>query len=89
MPRFFRDINGDVIPMLVNAETPWRCEGVHVPKGSGTVKAIVVYAPLDRQKANGEMGDYQIRVLSREDINLHATQGFSTVIAEWQMEFIG
>lgn len=84
MPRFFRDINGDVIPMLVNAETPWRCEGVHVPKGSGTVKAIVVYAPLDRQKANGEMGDYQIRVLSREDINLHATQGFSTVIAEWQ-----
>lgn len=83
-PRFFRDINGDNIPMLINAYTPWRCDGKNVPKGSGTVKAIVVHSPLKRQSANNEMGTYQLRVMGRDDMVLNESQGFSTVLAEWE-----
>ena len=83
-PRFFRDINGDNIPMLVNAYTPWRCDGKNVPKGSGTVKAIVVHSPLQRQSANKEMGTSQLRVRGRDDMVLNESQGFSTVLTEWE-----
>ena len=87
--RFFRDINGDHIPMLVNAETPWRINTneIPIPVGSGTVGAVVVYAPLQQQNANNEMGRYQIRVFKREDMNLDkSVSSFSKNIAVWKWQ---
>lgn len=84
MARFFRDINGDVLPMIINSQVPWRRFGSYVPKGSGTVSAIVVHSPLGRYNLNKEMGTYQFRVVAPDDIKLGSTSAFSNIIAEWQ-----
>lgn len=83
VPRFFRDANGSVIPMLINAQTPWRAEK-YVPKGSGTATGIVVHSLLKRYNGNNELGTYQFRVMDRADIKLSGTNNISTSIAEWQ-----
>lgn len=82
MPRAFRDNKGGTIQMIINARVPWRREGKAVPKGSGTVKGIIVHSPLKRYNANGDMGRYQFRVMERADINLAATTQTQT-IAQW------
>jgi hypothetical protein len=85
VPRYFLDSRGGVIPMVINAQVPWRRMGAYVPQGSGTVKGIVVYSPLKRYNQNGEMGKYQFRVMDQSDINLNATtSSYSNIIAEWQ-----
>ncbi|MDE7408095.1 MAG: hypothetical protein K2M76_06705, partial [Muribaculaceae bacterium] len=85
MPRYFRDSKGGTIPMVINAQVPWRRPGSYVPKGSGTIKGIVVYSPLSNYNKNNEMGRYQFRVLDKSEINLDAnTSSFSNIIAEWQ-----
>lgn len=82
--RYFRDINGDHIAMIVNSQTPWRREGKRVPQGSGSVKGIVVHSLLSDYNGNGEMGKYQFRVMDRADIQLAATESFTSKIAEWE-----
>ncbi|MDE7443531.1 MAG: hypothetical protein K2M65_05155, partial [Muribaculaceae bacterium] len=84
VPRFFRDKNGSVIPMLINAQTPWRGDTKYVPKGSGTVTGIIVHSLLSRYNGNGELGTYQFRVMDRSDIKLSDTNNVTANIAEWQ-----
>lgn len=84
MPRFFLDKNGDMMPMAINAQTPWRRTGSFIPKGSGTIKAIICGTTLPQYKYNNETSGYTFRVMSLSDINLAATSKASTLIAEWQ-----
>ena len=84
--KYFRDINGDIMPMVINAQVSWRRPGSRIPQGSGDINAIIVYSPLKRYNGNGDMGRYQFRVLDVSEIYLNSTTGFTNTIAEWAFQ---
>lgn len=88
-PLLCYDKSGGSIFMLTNAATPWRrFSSGHdlefntvVPQGSGTFKGIVVaddMAPI----RYGDLGRYQLRAMTEEDIDLNSDP-FSNTIVEW------
>lgn len=82
-PMNIRDINGNSMYMLTNIDVLYRRDGIHVPQGSGSISGILVHEDLPRYGTN--IGNYAIRHLKREDIDLKAnrTDGFSNVLVEW------
>ena len=86
-PLLCYDANGDAIHILTNAAAPWRRTGLDlswgscVPQGSGTLKGVVVYDEVAPVRW-GNLGKYQIRPMSREDIDLEAAP-FANTICEW------
>lgn len=93
-PLLMRDIQGKSIFLLTNTTTPYRRDGSILPQGSGTVSGVIVHEKFTRFEYEdssmpdeyGNIGRYQIRHLSREDIAIASdvNNGFSVLLAEYQ-----
>lgn len=82
-PTNIRDIDGNSMYMMTNLDVPYRRNGIREPQGSGDIAGILVHEEPARY--GGNFGKYQIRHLTREDINLKDSRddGFSKVLVEW------
>lgn len=82
-PTFLRDINGNSLAMILNIDVPYRRDGKRVPQGSGDITGVLVSEKMERY--GSYIGDYSIRPLKREDIDLaeDRSSGFSNVLVEW------
>ena len=86
-PLLCTDSSGDVIYMLTNAAAPWRRTGRDIAwyscvhQGAGTLGGIVVADEVAPVRW-GNLGKYQIRPVSVEDIDLGGPR-FSNTICEW------
>lgn len=93
-PLLMRDIQGQSIFLLTNTTTTYRRDGSILPQGSGTVSGIIVHEKFTRFEYEdaalpddyGNIGRYQIRHLTREDIALASdvNAGFSALLTEYQ-----
>lgn len=86
-PLLCSDASGDAIYMLTNAAAPWRRTGRDIgwysclPQGAGTLGGIVVADEVAPVRW-GNLGKYQIRPVTVEDIALDGPR-FSNTICEW------
>ena len=83
-PTLVRDIDGSSIYMYTNMTCTYRRNGQKLPYGSGNVSGVVV---SEEFQPFGEVGTYQIRHLSREDIALSQTMeenSFSGHLSEYR-----
>ena len=85
-PLLMRDINAGSMFMLTNVGCTYRRDGSALPQGSGTVSGIIVHEKFERFEKGGNIGRYQLRHLTREDIAIAQdfSDGFSAMIAEWK-----
>ena len=87
--RLLTDKANNALYMQINAECPWRrtlnpsSEGNHgVPQGVGSVSGIIV--PGENVRYGGRIGNYSIRPLNHDDIDIAWEAGSSlTTLAEW------
>ncbi|MEB3375295.1 hypothetical protein SFC43_25825 [Bacteroides sp. CR5/BHMF/2] len=79
------DNQGQSIFLMTNTDCPYRRDGNVLPQGSGTVAGIIIHEDYTRFENGGDIGLYQMRHLSREDIKIDPSKSnsFSTIIAEW------
>lgn len=84
-PLVVRDRLGGSAYLMTNMACPYRRDGSVLPQGSGTISGIIVHEKYSRFTQNGNIGKYQIRHLSREDIAIDqdANMGFSNIICEF------
>jgi len=82
-PVLVRDREGGSTYMFVNVNCPWRRNGEAMPNGSGDIRCVVVN---EVYKSFGDIGRYQIRALTREDIALAESfeDNFSGLISEFR-----
>lgn len=82
-PTLVRDINGSSLYMYTNMTCSYRRDGSRLPYGSGTISGVLVHEDF---QPFGDMGDYQIRHLSREDIALAESMddSFSSLLTEYR-----
>lgn len=80
-PLTLRDIEGRLMKMLINMKLPWRRHDV--PEGSGTVSGVLVHSKLTQYAPAGDIGAYQIRPRAESDIEMHPTDGFSSILVMW------
>jgi hypothetical protein len=93
-PLLFRDINGNSMYMLTNMKCTYRRDGSMLPYGSGTISGVIVhetyarynYLDASTEDAYGQIGRYQIRHISKSDINISSdfNSGFSGLLTEFQ-----
>jgi hypothetical protein len=93
-PLLFRDINGDSMYMLTNMKCNYRRDGSTLPYGSGTISGVIVHETYARfnymdtsdEDTYGQIGRYQIRHMSKDDINISSdfSSGFSELLTEFQ-----
>lgn len=81
-PRMLTTPTGDSFFMLFNSSVEWRRDGKGVPQGAGPISGVVVSEDLPRY---GDIGEYQLRPMVREDIVLGSIP-FSKTIAEWNWD---
>jgi hypothetical protein len=84
-PLLVRDSKGDATYLWTNLGCTWRRDGSALPQGSGDISGILVHEKYSRFERDGNIGKYQLRHLTREDINIAqaASGSFSTLICEW------
>lgn len=84
-PLVIRDRKGGSSYLMTNMECPYRRDGSTLPQGSGSISGIIVHEKYERFDSNGNIGKYQVRHLTREDINIaqDASNSFSKIICEW------
>ncbi|NDV78736.1 BACON domain-containing protein [Dysgonomonas sp. 511] len=84
-PLVIRDSKGGSSHLMTNLGCPYRRDGSVLPQGSGDISGIIVHEKYERFDLGGDIGKYQIRHLTREDINVaqSADNSFSKVICEW------
>jgi hypothetical protein len=84
-PLLVRDKNGDVIYLWTNLGCTYRRDGSTLPQGSGMLSGILVSEKYSRFEKDGNIGKYQLRHLTRDDIDIAqaSSVSFSTVICEW------
>src|SRR5690606_36883777 len=93
-PLLMRDINGNSMFLLTNLNTSYRRDGAMLPYGSGKIAGIVVHEKFTRfeyedasnEDDYGNIGRYQLRHVSREDIKLAPAieNSFSALLTEYQ-----
>ena len=90
-PMLVRDRKGSSFYMLTNTTCKYRRDGQMLPYGSGNISGVVVHETHDRFVWNGEqgagdIGRYQIRHLTREDIALEKdfSNSFSALLTEYR-----
>lgn len=85
-PTLVRDNRGNQIYLMTNFDCPWRRNGSIRPKGSGSLSGIIVNEKCYRYESSGNIGDYQIRPQTFEDIAIDksSSASFSKIIAEWK-----
>lgn len=84
-PLLMHDNEGQSMFLMTNIDCPYRRDGNVLPQGSGTVSGVIVHEDYTRFENGGDIGPYQMRHLSREDIKIELSKNnsFSTIIAEW------
>ena len=82
-PAAVLDRHGDMIYLMTNHGCDWRFK--EMPDGEGTITGIIVHEPYTFFERGGDIGRYQIRNVTREDIALDesADNVFSAVAVEW------
>lgn len=93
-PLIMRDINGDNIHLMTNTKCTYRRDGSTLPYGSGKVTGIIVHETFTRfnyqdtpnEDTWGQIGRYQIRHLTKEEIDLAPDfeNGFSKFLVEYR-----
>ncbi|MBS4766057.1 BACON domain-containing protein [Alistipes sp. kh20] len=90
-PMLVRDKNGDSFYMLTNTTCKYRRDGQMLPYGSGDISGVLVHETHDRfvwmgSQGMGDIGRYQIRHLTREDIALEKdfANSFSALLTEYR-----
>lgn len=84
-PLVIRDRKGGSSYLITNMSCPYRRDGNTLPQGSGDISGIIVHEKYERFDPSGNIGKYQIRHLTREDIAIDpsASNSFSRIICEW------
>lgn len=84
-PLLVRDKSGSDIFLMTNLDCTYRRDGSGLPQGSGKISGVVVNEKYARFEKDGNIGKYQIRHLTREDIAISESfdSGFSEMIVEW------
>lgn len=83
------DIHGNSIRALYNLKSPIATstdEKVGAPKGQGPVSGVIVHETYERfSPADGDMGRYQIRNVSADDIQVSSSvnDSYSVALVEW------
>lgn len=87
-PMLVRDIEGNDMYLMTNIDCSYRRDGSGLPLGSGRISGVIVHDTYTRFEQDGNIGRYQMRALSEEDIRLAEDQdaGFSTILAEWAVK---
>lgn len=67
-PSLMLDDRGDHIYMLINSTCLWRRNNMGVPQGRGCVCGVIVHSGLSHY--GNSLGDYSIRPMYEEDINI-------------------
>ena len=83
-PTLVRDAEGSSLYMYTNMTCAYRRNGQKLPYGSGNISGVIVNEEF---QPFGDMGAYQIRHLSREDIALAQTmeeESFSSLLTEYR-----
>lgn len=85
-PILIRDIQGSSMYMFTNMTCPYRRNGERLPYGSGDITGIVVHESYKSFEKDGNIGRYQLRHLTREDIDLREdfSDSFSEIITEFR-----
>ncbi|SMG10094.1 hypothetical protein SAMN05660862_0505 [Sphingobacterium psychroaquaticum] len=93
-PLLMRDIQGNSMFTMTNTRTSYRRDGAILPYGSGKLSGIIVHENFTRfeyedgvsDEDYGNIGRYQIRHLTKDDIKMAASvdQGFSSLLVEYQ-----
>ena len=85
-PILIRDIMGGSMYMFTNMTCPYRRNGETLPYGSGDITGIVVHEVYKSFEKDGNIGRYQLRHLTREEIDLRAdfSDNFSGIITEFR-----
>lgn len=93
-PTLLRDIDGSSLYMYTNTTCPYRRDGTRIGYGSGSVTGIIVHekyrcfidADAATEEECGNIGRYQIRHQSREDLAFadDFADSFSALICEWR-----
>lgn len=93
-PLLMRDIKGNSMYLMTNMKCPYRRDGSTLPYGSGTVSGVIVHETFTRfayedtndEETYGNIGRYQIRHLSKEDIKLAESfdNNFSALLTEFR-----
>ncbi len=85
-PLLIRDIEGGSMYMFTNMTCPYRRNGETLPYGSGDITGIVVHEIYKSFEKDGNIGRYQLRHLTREEIDLKPDfeDNFSGIITEFR-----
>ena len=85
-PILIRDIMGGSMYMFTNMTCPYRRNGETLPYGSGDITGIVVHEVYKSFEKDGDIGRYQLRHLTREEIDLKSDfkDNFSGIITEFR-----
>ncbi len=77
------DKHGDQIYLMTNFDCDYHFD--EMPDGEGTISGIIVHEKYTHFEKGGNIGAYQIRNVTREDIALNESidNGFSAVAVEW------
>ncbi len=91
-PRLIRDIEGSSLYLYTNTTCPWRRDGRRLPYGSGDISGVVVfeyfqpyiYGDGTDEDTHGRIGNYQMRLMSYEDIGFAESETFSNLLTEYR-----
>ena len=85
-PILIRDKKGGSMYMFTNITCPYRRDGETLPYGSGNITGVVVHEIYKSFERNGNIGRYQLRHLTREDIDLKPdfADNYSALITEFR-----
>lgn len=85
-PILIRDIEGGSMYLFTNMTCPYRRNGEQLPYGSGDITGIVVHESYKSFEKDGDIGRYQLRHLTREEIALmpDISDSFSGIITEFR-----
>ncbi|WP_368148720.1 DUF5689 domain-containing protein [Alistipes senegalensis] len=82
-PSVVLDRHGDMIHLMTNHGCDYRFQ--EMPDGEGTISGIIVHEPCTFFVKDGDIGRYQIRNVTRQDIALEESDAnaFSAIAVEW------
>jgi hypothetical protein len=93
-PLLMRDIEGESMYLYTNTTCPYRRDGRMLPYGSGEISGILVHETFPRfeyedtgnEDTYGEIGRYQLRHVTREDIRFAESfdNSFSACLTEYR-----
>lgn len=85
-PMLIRDIEGSSMYMMTNVTCPYRRDGSVMPYGSGNISGVIVHEIYKNFEKNGNIGRYQIRHFTREEIALEENfeNSFSALAVEFR-----